>query len=137
MVISTIGLIGGSVVAATQSYAAGSMTVGPVTFPAGFSTIMAFIDLQQCTSLTGVITFASEYSIDGGATWVSAGGGALDLSVSAWTLNASNQLVNADGGPVRLTGMVIKVPRTDLSRMVRCTLSINVPMTVGATIAGW
>lgn len=135
MALQHLGGISGAIVAPVNNYTTGSRVVGPETFPAGYSSVLVLVDLRQQTSAEGIITVQAEYSLDGD-TWISAGSGGVNLSASGYTV-VDGVLRNAEGGPVRLMGILLFIPRTDLSRAVRVVLSIDRPMRVGATLVGW
>lgn len=136
MALQNMGAVAGSIIAPVQSYAPGTRTVGPETIPPGISTVLFLIDLRSLGKLTGAITWAVEYSLDGGTSWLSAGGGGLDLAASGYTLDGTT-LRNQEGGPVRMSGSMRAIPRTDVARQVRLKITNTETMTVGATVAVW
>lgn len=136
MALSNLGAVSGAIVAPVASYTAGTRIVGPETIPAGISAILVLLDLRQITSLTADINWTIEYSIDNGISWEFAGGGGIDMSKSGYTLLAG-KLTNKDGGPVRMSGSLRLLPRTDIPRPVRVSFTTNETMTIGATLAMW
>ena len=136
MALSNLGAVSGAIVAPVASYTAGTRIVGPETIPAGISAILVLLDLRQTDSLTAKIDWRVEYSLDGGTSWISAGGGGIDIARSGYALSG-NKLTNKEGGPVRMSGSLRLIPRTDITRLARVVFTTNETMTVGATLAVW
>ena len=136
MAFASLGAIVGDVVAPVQSYTAGVRVLGPVTVPKDYSSILILNDLRQVDSLTATIHCTMDYSIDGGATWVFAGGGGVDLAKSGYTL-VGGKLTNQEGGLVRIRGTRYDIHRTDLVRQVRATFTTNETLIVGVTVVAW
>lgn len=136
MAFTSLGAAAGSVVAPVQSYTPATRTVSE-TLPAGFSAILILVDLRNVTSLTASISWTIEHSIDGGVNWINDGGAAINLAQSGYTLNGSNQIVNQEGGFVRMSGSTKLVKDTHLSRQVRIAFTNNETVTVGVTLMAW
>lgn len=127
-----------SVVAPVQSYIASTRTLNE-TLPAGFSAILVLVDVRNIQTLTANMSWMIEHSIDAGANWIVDGGGGINIAQAqeSYALNGSNQLVNAEGGLVRMSGSMRLIGNTNLSRLVRITFTNNETMTVGVTLAAW
>lgn len=136
MALTHLGAVSASIIAPVQSYTAATRTTSAENFPIGYSSVLMMIDLRNITSPTSVITWEVEYSINGGGSWDSAGGGGIDIAASNYTL-PGGVLTNAEGAPVRITASLRQIPRTDLARLVRLRITNNETMTVGVTVAGW
>lgn len=118
-----------------QAFPAGNHLLTPETIEPGISAALLLIDVRQVESLTADIAYFLEYSLDGGTSWHLAGGGGLNLARSGYAL-AGKTLTNKEGAPVRLCGIRTQIPRTDLTRLLRVSMTIDEPLPLGITLVG-
>lgn len=90
------------------TYTAGTHPLPETTVPTGLTRAKALFDLTHLTALTLVMSIAIELSQDNGATWVSAGGGGLDLPNSGFTI-AGSVITSAQGQVVTVSGITVKL----------------------------
>ena len=139
MSVTNLGPLGGALLAPLQSRPAGQATFGPETFPAGFTNFHVIVDLRQITSPTLVVLWLVQYSLDNGVTWfpnVTAMAAGIDMSQSGYTFDGT-VFRNAEGGPVRATEANAFIPRSDIARLVRVTVSQSEPAILSALAFAW
>jgi hypothetical protein len=136
MALTNLGLLSGALLAPLQARGAGTATFGPETFPAGFTFLALAFDLRNVVSLTLVLSATVQYSIDGGATFLSLSGGGIDLAQSGYTFDGA-VLRNLEGGPVRSAMFFRQIPRSDISRVVQVVLTQSEAATASALAFAW
>ena len=107
------------------TYTAGTHVLPEATVPTGLVRAKALFDLTHLTQLTLVMSIALELSQDNGATWLSAGGGGLDLPRSGFTINGS-VITSAQGQVVTVSGITINLPNpANAQRKIRGTAVLS------------
>jgi hypothetical protein len=139
--MATIGCVNATEVFATQSYAVGSKTLGPVALPDKFRYGQMLVDVSAITDLTTVINVTLEGSTDGGQSWASILGWGLDFTVAGYTVNGG-VLVDGLGQPIRITGSSLRFPNPiSTTRQIRGVCSFDnathQPQTLGMTMVIW
>lgn len=107
------------------TYTAGQHVLPEAAIPTGFVRAKALFDLTHLTQLTLVMSIAIELSQDNGASWVSAGGGGLDLPNSGFTI-AGSVITSAQGQVVTVSGITVKLPNpANAQRKIRGTAVLS------------
>jgi hypothetical protein len=138
MAFTTVGLIQAQIALATQSYPAGSRTLGPIAIPAGLRYGNILIDLTQTNELVATIGITVDVSFDNGVTFpFSSGGAGLSLPNSGYTISGGT-LIDPNNVPVRLFWSSIRLPDPgNAARQVQATFSTDLPVIAGATVGLW
>lgn len=142
MAFTTVGDITVQQIFAVQPRAAGSVTLGPVAVPSGFSRGKLIVNVTQITDLTAVLTVNPQIAFDGVSFTVISGGFGVDfpaLAAQGYVLGAGNVgLVAPNGDIARTASNEFPLLQPNLTtRQVQATFSLSAPATLGMTLAVW
>jgi hypothetical protein len=114
-----------TVVALTGALLAGTTPFGPITPPAGLSTVQVAIDRTNLALLTQPITWKIDLSLDAGATWTAWGG----AGCPAGTVTDVNLVVQTE------SSFTVRFPQlTDANTRVRGSITTGEPITTSVTV---
>jgi hypothetical protein len=101
-----------------------TLILANTTVPTGATTASIQFSLANVITLTLVVTFTWEISLDGGVTFTSAGGGSLDLSRSGYELIPGGGVMvppsvqHPDGVPVPFASVGLNFPQPTTDQTV-------------------
>jgi hypothetical protein len=115
-----------SVIPLTGTLLAGTTPFGPITPPAGLSTVQIAIDRTNLSLLTQPISWQIDLSLDAGATWTSWGGAGCPAG------QLTNQITLA---VITESSFTVNFPQlTDANTRVRGSITTLEPITTSVTV---
>ena len=72
------------------------------------------------------MSISLDISQDGGITWTSLGGSGLDLPNSGFTFDGLGNLINSQGQPALISGVIVSLPQpANPLRMIRGSVDLS------------